>query len=288
MESESTPHRVEIIWHSEDELNQLSMAVRGRPKLSERQMQRARLEPIDPPPMVDPQAERVKQRLMTPYRFEALTKLPAAASVGSLTKTGRLAPAGQSTSREAIVPFEVELTPPKCIGERSKASPTEIGSANHLVLEHLNFSRTSDATELQKQIADLIDRKLLDPELAKTVDVSAIEWLMTTPFGELLRRNAASLRREVWVYFPQGSDDSIDPMDRVMVRGRIDVLIPDKDGLVIADFKTDQLTPQTVDARAEFYRPQIEAYRDAISAIANKPVHSSMLVFLAARVVKEV
>jgi ATP-dependent helicase/nuclease subunit A len=77
-------------------------------------------------------------------------------------------------------------------------------------------------------------------------------------------------------------------MDRVMVRGRIDVLIPNQDGLILADFKSDQLTLQTVAARAEFYKPQIMAYRDAIAKITVKPVKSCYLVFLQPRVLSEV
>ena len=163
--------------------------------------------------------------------------------------------------------------------------------ATHLILEHLDFGRTCDQTDLKQQIESMIDKKLLEPVLAQAVDLEAISWLMSTELGQSLRRNARTLRREVSVYYPQTSAGSLsanDPMDRVMVRGRIDVLIPDSNGLIIADFKTDQLTPQTVDARAEFYRPQIMAYRDAIAAISGRPVVSAQLVFLAAKMIREV
>jgi len=43
----------------------------------------------------------------------------------------------------------------------------------------------------------------------------------------------------------------------------LDVLIPDAQGLIIVDYKTDSVTSNTIDARAEFYRPQVTAYRDA-------------------------
>ena len=46
-------------------------------------------------------------------------------------------------------------------------------------------------------------------------------------------------------------------MDRVMVRGRLDVMLPLSDGLLVADYKTDRVTAETVDARVEFYREQI-------------------------------
>ena len=62
-----------------------------------------------------------------------------------------------------------------------------------------------------------------------------------------------------------------------MVRGRVDVLIPDADGIVIVDYKTDRVTAQTVDARADFYRPQLCGYRDALAGMLNQSVKSACL-----------
>jgi ATP-dependent helicase/nuclease subunit A len=81
---------------------------------------------------------------------------------------------------------------------------------------------------------------------------------------------------------------SRDPLDRIMVRGKIDLLIPDQGGLIVVDFKTDQLTAQTVESRAELYRPQVTSYRDAIKKITGQNVKSALLVFLSARIIKEI
>jgi ATP-dependent exoDNAse (exonuclease V) beta subunit len=54
------------------------------------------------------------------------------------------------------------------------------------------------------------------------------------------------------------------------------------------DFKTDQVNEQTVDARVEFYKPQISSYRAAIEAITGMPVRAAMLVFLKAQSIREV
>jgi ATP-dependent exoDNAse (exonuclease V) beta subunit len=72
-----------------------------------------------------------------------------------------------------------------------------------------------------------------------------------------------------------------------MVRGRLDVLVPGDNGLTIVDFKTDAVAPEMVAERVERHRPQVEQYRQAVQAITGTPVARAYLVFLAARVIRE-
>ena len=172
-----------------------------------------------------------------------------------------------------------------------KISAADAGSATHLVLEHLDFSAACDRADIHSQIDGLVKRKLLPPALAASVDVESIVWMMSTPLGGLLRRNCHLLQREVPIHyslaFTEGTSPA-EPRDLVMVRGRIDLLIPDPSGLVIVDFKTDNVNSNKVSARAAFYAPQLESYRDAIQDITGQTVCSSFLVFLAARDIREV
>jgi ATP-dependent helicase/nuclease subunit A len=133
------------------------------------------------------------------------------------------------------------------------------------------------------------------PALAEVVDVDAIDWLMNeTKLGELMRRNAKSVRRELRVAFAQTvappgfADNAVEPLDRIMIRGRIDALVPDGEGVVLVDYKTDRVTNETIDARAEFYREQVETYRDAVAHITGRAITRVDIVFLAARKIRSV
>jgi ATP-dependent helicase/nuclease subunit A len=278
--------RIDITWHAERQVREWATRAERRAVLSDRQLRLARLEPLVPAPLVHPQAQRVIERLTRDYPHRRFTTLPAARSVGALTKTGRVAPAGSSDWHEPLVPFDIELRSPRCVLGTVKPSPTDIGSATHLVLEHLDFSRPCDRDDLKGQVAELVQRKLLERNVADVVDLDSIVWMMNTPVGALLRRNAQALFRELAIYFPL-TLDSADPFDRTMVRGRADVVIPDRDGAVIVDYKTDAVTTQTVDARAEFYRPQLGQYRHAMGEILGEPVTKAVLVFLKPRVLRE-
>jgi ATP-dependent helicase/nuclease subunit A len=122
---------------------------------------------------------------------------------------------------------------------------------------------------------------------AECVDVGAIEWLMRQDVGAMLRENSDKLLREVPVYFAMDSaGESVDPMDQIMVRGRLDLLVPAGDEFVILDYKTDRVSGEQLEQRAEIYREQLELYAEAIQRITGKKVAQTILVFLHPREIR--
>jgi ATP-dependent exoDNAse (exonuclease V) beta subunit len=118
------------------------------------------------------------------------------------------------------------------------------------------------------------------------VDVDAVAWLTASSIGEMLRDNAGRIRREMPVYAAVTAatrEPPADPADQVMLRGRIDALVPLEDRLVVIDYKTDAIGAEDVSARAEAYSPQAHAYADAIERMTGKAVQV-ILVFLRPRV----
>jgi ATP-dependent helicase/nuclease subunit A len=64
------------------------------------------------------------------------------------------------------------------------------------------------------------------------------------------------------------------------MQGIIDMLIRTPQGLVIIDFKTDNVTPGQVPERAEFYRRQLDLYSRSASAILKDKPLGKWLYFL--------
>jgi ATP-dependent helicase/nuclease subunit A len=186
------------------------------------------------------------------------------------------------------VAFDLELPAPRCVSTDKSAKPTDVGSATHLVLQYLDFTNASDAKQIQRQLEAFVARKLILETDANIVDVGAILWLTTTELGQLLQKHHTLLRRELPVYFPAAIDGRSEGMDRQMIRGRLDVMIPLPDGLVLADYKTDRVTAQTVDARVDFYRAQMTSYAEAIARIAKTLVTKTYLAFLSPRILKTI
>jgi ATP-dependent helicase/nuclease subunit A len=68
--------------------------------------------------------------------------------------------------------------------------------------------------------------------------------------------------------------------ENIIVQGIIDMLVRTPQGLVIIDFKTDNVTPGQVHERAELYRSQLDLYSRAASAILKDKLLSKWLYFL--------
>jgi ATP-dependent helicase/nuclease subunit A len=244
-----------------------------RPQLSPQQSQLARLEPLENV-LANPVAAEVIERLEFQYPFDVFTRMPAADAVTIISKN-------QPKTAELTLPrFLAGLTPNRA----------DVGAATHRVLVHLDFTRPSHGRDLKAQIREMIDRRLISESGAALVDCASVEWLIDGETGRLLQANALDLRREVPIHFPMtvAGTDGANPLDRVMIRGRIDLLVPTRDGIVLIDFKTDDIPPEAVPARANLYEPQLRSYREAVETIATKPVIAARLVFLTSRVVREI
>jgi len=203
------------------------------------------------------------------------------------TKQGREAPAGYATATDRTIEFAKTLATPKCLLARNALSAADVGTATHLLLQHLDFANP----DLAFQIDALIDRKLLTPQQARHIDLDAIEWFYSTDLARQLRENPEHLRRELDFHLAVPPTEfaavstSVDPADQVMIRGRLDALLipPAPAGLTLIDYKTDNVAAERIADRAAFYGPQVQLYRRAMERITGRPVAGVHLVFLAAR-----
>jgi ATP-dependent helicase/nuclease subunit A len=239
----------------------------------------AALQPLNPSPAVSKTAEQIIERVCQPYPFEKVARIAAAQSVTSLAKQGRR---GSEHSPQATAELELDRTLPKPAFLSADALPdaTERGTATHAVLEHLDFSNAADEQAIQKQIEKMVATRRITAQQAAWVDVGTISWLMNHSVGRMLNENGVKLHRELPVYF---AEQTRDPMDQPMVRGRLDLLVERDAGLVIVDYKTDRVSGEALEQRAEFYRPQLRLYREAIERITKRKVSKAIVVFLHAR-----
>jgi ATP-dependent helicase/nuclease subunit A len=68
--------------------------------------------------------------------------------------------------------------------------------------------------------------------------------------------------------------------DFIIVQGIIDLLIKTPDGLVVIDFKTDDVSPDQLPHRAELYRRQLDLYAQAAESILGQKILGKWLYFL--------
>jgi ATP-dependent helicase/nuclease subunit A len=152
------------------------------------------------------------------------------------------------------------------------------------VLRHLDFRRAANREAVAEQLNEFVERRLLTEPEARAVDVDSILWLAQSEVGVLLRENADKVRREMPVYAALPAAEGAAGQDQVMLRGRVDVLVPLADRVLLVDYKTDAITADEVPGRVNGYLPQVDAYASAVARIVGKPVEA-VLVFLKPRVV---
>jgi len=268
------PATCTLIPHSVDEVQGWNAGAKERVSHNEQRLSDfARLAPPQSPAALTPEAAAVISRLEFVYPHQPVTTVKAASAA---TAIGGV---------HFTAPVESELAPPAFLSDRGGLSPTQIGEATHLVLQRLDYRRPCDAADVAAQISELVDQQLLTAAQASAVDATSIVWLAGTPLGQMLKANADRLMREIPFAASVSSLKSDDPQDAVMVRGRIDLLLPVDDGVEIVDYKTDRVTADTVAQRAESYQSQMTVYRDALRTVAGKEVKAVHLVFLAPRIV---
>ena len=209
------------------------------------------------------------------YPYAALTQHRASTSVTGLSK-------GDETP-QPIPDATIDEPATGAIDARQR------GIAVHLFMEHFDFA--AGAADAAAQLSSLIEHRVISPVQAATIDMADVDWLVReSSLAPLLRGSATTMAREVPMLDSVPPDDapaSASEFDRVLLRGRIDAIMPTPAGLVVIDYKTDRNYPEVGSKTQQAYCKQVSLYRAAIERSGIGPVGGIKLVFLRARRVME-
>ena len=158
------------------------------------------------------------------------------------------------------------------------------GTATHLVLQYMDFSRGSDEAAVRAEIERMRTERYLSDREAAAVDAQAIVRLFRSPLGRRMRA-ADSLRREFKFSLLCPADELLGAAadDEVLLQGVVDCLLEEDGALTVIDYKTDAVrTDEQLEERRAHYAPQLRAYAAAMERIFKKPVKECVLYFLSA------
>jgi ATP-dependent helicase/nuclease subunit A len=131
----------------------------------------------------------------------------------------------------------------------------------------------------------------ITPTIAGRIDAESILTFFETEQGGLIYDPANKVWRE-WPFtfaLPASEwENSSVAEDTIVVQGIIDLLIRTAQGLVVIDFKTDNIAEAQAEERAGLYRRQLELYSRAACAILKDKPAGQWLYFLTPRVFIEV
>lgn len=241
--------------------------------------------PVAAPPWTsaDEQWLQRSTALLEQKVFSAAAVLPAVLSVSALKNLARRDHQPEAaTTRDGR--FR-SLAAPRWLAASGETDSRARGSAAHIFLEHVDLAALREADRLRAQLELLTSRGRLTAEQAAMVPLPDIAWFGSTDLGQTLALNAELCGREVpFVY----AAPVLDGAERMIVRGVIDCVLRSPDGLVLVDYKTDQVGGAELAERYETYSVQLRHYAAAAAAAFARPVVRAALVFLHAREVREV
>jgi len=166
-----------------------------------------------------------------------------------------------------------------------------IGTATHLVISKLDLSAPITIKAIDKTIEKLLTKGEIAPSVAGQIDAESIMAFFETEQGRLIFNPVNKVWRE-WPFtfaLPASEwENSSVAEDTIVVQGIIDLLIHTAQGLVVIDFKTDNIMTEQAQERAELYRRQLELYSRAACAILKEKPVGKWLYFLNPHVFIEV
>lgn len=170
-----------------------------------------------------------------------------------------------------------------------KLSPAEIGTAMHMVMQHVDVKAIVTEASLTQLLEDMVKKELLSSEQAEVIDIASILSFFQSPLGKRMQQ-APKLVREIPfnIAYPasrvyadwQGEEEP------VLVQGIIDVFFEDDLGTVLLDYKTDTISGRYKSGYEEAkpilesrYKVQIELYTEALEKILKRKIEEKYLFF---------
>ena len=176
-----------------------------------------------------------------------------------------------------------ELKLPKFMTTKVKVSPAQVGTATHLLLQKLPLDDEVTLEELMQLLSQLVEDKLITPEVAKEINLDQIKNFYASDLGRKVLKNKDKVKRELpfAMIIPAGrlfSNVDNDVEQPILVHGIIDGLIELDDEVIIFDYKTDHHASE--DKLIENYRGQLNLYAMAVESMLNKKVSQKIIYSL--------
>ena len=223
-------------------------------------------------------------RLSWRYPHMACAAIPSKLTATQLKGREKDSEAAENAVELRPAPVHSALRRPVFEGVKP-LTPAQRGTALHMVMQYLDFSRTGSLAEIEDEISRLVIGQYITPQQGAAVDPADILRFFRSELGRRLRGSPRVEREFKFSLLVPAADyyGDAEPGEEVLLQGVVDCWFTEADGTVtVVDFKTDRVNEHTVERRAEDYRPQLDAYTRALSQAAGVSVRRRCLWFFSA------
>jgi ATP-dependent helicase/nuclease subunit A len=222
--------------------------------------------------------EELRRRFEFVYPNAAAVDLPSKLTVTELKGKPREAAPGEDAAmyiRERRSEFIIPD-----VRARGGLRGAERGTAIHLVMQRVDYSRCGSEGEIAAQVGRLVRERYITPEQGAAADLRGMAAFFSSGPGEMLRASdrvfrefGFSLLTPARELFPGGGDDEI------LFQGVVDCAYVSGGELTVIDFKTDSVTEETLPDRARGYETQLRLYAGALTRVTGLPVARKYIYF---------
>lgn len=235
-------------------------------------------------------SEEIARRLSWEYPYDKATRVAAKISVSELKRRfeaqWREEMAGTGAAFENLFSGNLPhlIRKPMFLEERKGLSAAEAGTAMHFVMQHLDFTNNG----FEAQIEEMVARDLLTRQQADSVGVERIRKFLESPLGTRIMASG-NVNREIPFQMELPCHELYDDMkdeiywdETILLQGVIDCYFEEEDGIVLLDYKTDQVPEGGIDVIRERYRVQIDYYARALGLLTGKKVKGKFIYLFSA------
>ena len=215
------------------------------------------------------------------YPYGAASEMPSKLTATQLK--GRVL--DQEAAEETPKPREHRPEPiqrPDFIAREKGLTPTERGTALHLAMQYLPLEGDHSPEGIRQELDQLAAVGFLTHLQREAVDPAVPAAFFASDLGKRLLASSEIHREFKFSLLVPASDYGPGlEGEEVLLQGVIDCWFAEGDGLTVLDFKSDRIRPGGEGARAEEYRPQLEAYSRALERVTGRKVLHRVLWFFA-------
>ncbi|MGG1689879.1 helicase-exonuclease AddAB subunit AddA [Heyndrickxia ginsengihumi] len=177
---------------------------------------------------------------------------------------------------------------PRFMQEKS-ITPAERGTAMHMVMQHISFDKLPTVESISALLERMEQQELLTKEQIEVISIEQIIQFFSTEIG-LKLLTAEKVMREVPFSMSIPANE-LYPNERldeehVFIQGIFDCVIEEENGLILLDYKTDQIQDRFKGGLEEArpilekrYKIQLDLYERALETILKKKVNGKFLYF---------
>ena len=220
--------------------------------------------------------EKLRSAITYQYPYSEATKAPSKQT--ATDRKGRQKDSEASEHTNPPVTFYRKWHLPSFVSHQK--DPRAYGNAIHGAMQYIRYENCIDREGVHAELVRLRQERFLSEEQADMVDCSMISAFFETEPGKKLCTGADCLREFKFSILDDGIryGTSLEG-EKVLLQGVVDCALLEADGITVIDFKTDRVTPDTLETVTARYRSQLDTYGEALTRIFEKPVKKKYLYF---------